>query len=393
MKVMHVASEYPPHQVYGLGRFVHHLSEAQAALGCEVHVLTNSAGGAPAEAEEKGVHVHRIHTPGPPEPPDPTMTVTQFNAWLLQRGVEAVESRGAPDVVNAHDWLTTLTGSALAKLYGIPLVVTVHDTVPGKHFGQLTPQRSFQSSLEAWACDNAMGVLCCSAHVREELVSYYSAKRDRVYVVPAAVRVEDFGADDHVTRVIRSVIAEPDQEVVLYVGRLDKEKGVDVLLQACSLLAGLHSRLKLVLVGDGSLKQELRQLTLQLGLDGRTLFTGYLCQRVLACLYRAADAVVCPSLYEPFGIVALEALACGRPLIVSRSGGLAEIVTDGVDGLYCEPGSAEDLARHLYDVLSDKERAEDLGRHGAQTVRTEYTWPLAAKRTLAVYEEVRRRPQ
>ncbi len=164
IRILHIASEYPPLQVFGLGRAVNDLAVAQARQGCDVHVVTNSIGGRDEEKVVDGVHVHRITFPPPPKPPDDTMAVQQFNISALETAAQV----GEPDVVHVHDWLTVLAGRMLTWLHpGAKLVCTIHDTSHGKHFGQLTMPQQYAAHLERWIGQEADTIICCSQYVRQ----------------------------------------------------------------------------------------------------------------------------------------------------------------------------------------------------------------------------------
>ena len=140
MRVLHLSSEYPPQKVFGLGRFVYDLAGAQAAQGDDVCVITNSFSGDRHDIEERGVRVCRVHWPPPPKPVDESATVMQFNVQLLERAMPVIEA-WQPEVINVHDWLTAAAGKSLKNVYGVPLVMTVHDTVMGKSFGKLDNEK------------------------------------------------------------------------------------------------------------------------------------------------------------------------------------------------------------------------------------------------------------
>jgi len=388
MRVLHLSSEYPPQRVYGLGRFVRDLAGAATALGDEVHVLTNSLGGADQDILADGVHVHRIDFPNPPKPPDSPTQVMQFNMLALQRFTRIAERIGPIDVVNAHDWLMGVAGRAVRRLHGAPLVATIHDTVVGKTAGDLTNPQRYEAGLERLTCRWADRVICCSEYVRCELTTQYDVPADRVCVIPCAVDAGSFAPPDPGSLpLFKSAVVKDGERLVVYVGRLDPEKGVAVLIDAAARVLGVTDDVRFIVAGTGTKAGALAQRVRTRRLQSKMRLMGYVSGPALAYLYHAADVLVCPSLYEPFGMVALEGMVCGAPVIVSDTGGLAEIVQDGVTGLVTPPGDARPLAEAICRMLFDDALRRALGDAGRQRAREVYTWPNVARQTKALYDE------
>ncbi|MEN6642399.1 MAG: glycosyltransferase family 4 protein [Armatimonadia bacterium] len=385
MKIMHLSSEYPPTQVFGLGRAVNDLAVAQAALGHEVHVVTNSLGGCDPDSLMDGVWVHRIHFPPPPKPPDDTTAVIQFNVLLVQKACELLRSGLAPEVIHVHDWLTVLAGRSVKHLHPNSLLaVTIHDTAHGKYFGRLSPPNQYISFLERYVGAEAELVICCSEHVRQELTQEYQVPSEKIGIIPCGVDAERFVVDVDVEGFL-CLFADPGDKVILYVGRLDQEKGLPHLLEALARLLLVVPQARLVIAGKGVLHQRLLESAHELGISDRISFTGYVEGEVLAALYHSCHVVAVPSLYEPFGIVALEGMICGRPIVASAIGGLREIVLDGQTGLTVPPADAVALAGALLKVLTSDELAVKLGDQGRQRAERLYSWTHVARQTIKEY--------
>ena len=345
MRIIHLASQYPPEKVFGLGRFVQDLAIEQVRMGHEVHVVTNSMSGRDREVLDEGVQVHRVDFPPPPKPPDNGSTVTQFNVQLIER---VFKDWICPkvDVVNAHDWLTALAGEAVARQRNAAFLVTIHDLIVGKRFNELDDESRYVGNIEHWLMREADGLICVSHHTQGEAIARYGAPSDKTHAIHNAVSEERFKRPDpKFLRRFRRALANDEERLVLYVGRLDPEKGVEVLLQAFASVLGERLRAKLVLAGSGTLEESLRKKCVELGMDKSTVFAGYVQGEALNYLYRCADALAVPSLYEPFGIVALEGMICGAPVVASDTGGLNEILRGGKDGLLVKPGSVVDFSR------------------------------------------------
>lgn len=388
LKILHLSSEYPPQQVFGLGRFVHDLSVEAARQGHEVHVVTNSLSGKDFEIVDQGVHVHRVHFPPPPKPVDGTTTVVQFNTQVIERAVPLVREI-QPDVVNTHDWLTFLAGRSVNRIFGVPHVLTMHDTMLGKNFGQLDDPGKFAANIERYGCKDANLVICCSQFVRGELTSVYMAPAEKIRIIPCAVNEKSFAtsSDDFLLQSFRSVLAQPGEVLVTYVGRFDKEKGLDVLMNAIPDILKVRRDVKFVLAGKGEMDEHLRKWLQEVNLADRVMLPGYLSGSVLSHFYNVSDIHLVPSKYEPFGIVALESMVNGVPTIVANSGGLDEIVDHGSTGLKFTSGSAAELARAVLQLANDADLRARLGEAGRRKALEVYNWTRVSELTAEVYRE------
>lgn len=388
MRVFHLASEYPPQQVFGLGRFVCDLAQAQARQGDEVTVVTNSLGGAEHDVLRDGVRVCRTAFPPPPKPPLTEGQVLQFNMGVIERALKAGPQDASPwDVVNVHDWYLLPAAAVLRDLFGLPICFTVHDTIVGKTGGELTNPDRFIANMEIWGCRTSDSIICCSRFMRVEIAERYGAPMDRTFVVPCGVSEGTFTVRGlEWLEAFRSSIAGPDDRIILYVGRLDPEKGVDLLLEAMPMILEREPRALLLVVGKGRRAGELQDLCRRKGLEERVRFLGYAGRAPLAFLYRCAQVQVCPSLYEPFGIVALEGMLNGLPVVVPDDTALAEIVSHERDGLQFRAGSAAGLAETVSRVLSDGGLARRIGEDARRKALEDYGWGRIAVATRPAYD-------
>lgn len=384
--VLHLSSEYPPHQVFGLGRYVCDLARAQTRLGHEVHVITNSMGGQDRDFTDQEVHVHRINFPNPPKPVDGPTSVMQFNMLLMERAWQLRDILSTADVVCAHDWLTALAGHVLGNHFQAALVTTIHDAALGKYLGEWDDQRKFIANMEAWACGRSERVICCSEFVKKEVVDGYKARAEKVDVVPCATDATRFRVEEPRLAEFRSALADPTEMVILYVGRLDKEKGVDVLLEAYAKATEIVEKTKLVIAGKGELTGQLKQKAAELGVSNRVRFIGYAAPPVLARLYKVTDLLVCPSLYEPFGIVAIEGMVNGLPVLASETGGLAEIIENGRTGVLVKPGEAAPWAQEICRALLNKELSGKMAAEGRTVALERYNWDRVAGLVRETYD-------
>jgi glycogen(starch) synthase len=280
------------------------------------------------------------------------------------------------DVVHAHDWLVAHAAAAVKEGLGLPLVATVHATEAGRHQGWLpSPMSKAIHTIEWWLTYEARRVITCSTSMRWEVTRLFDLPGDKVDVVPNGVDPRGLAA-----RPARLAPASHGP-TVLYAGRLEYEKGVQTLLRATSRLKRRHPGLRLVVAGTGTYAGALADLAKALRLGKTVDFAGHISGPALAGELARADVAVVPSLYEPFGMVALEAAVAGVPLVVSDVGGLREIVSDGVTGLRVPAADVPALTTAVDQLLSDRILARGLAAAARERAVTEHGWDQLAVRT------------
>jgi glycogen(starch) synthase len=386
MRVAMVSWEYPPLVVGGLAAHVHGLATAMARAGHDVVVLTRAHPYAPDDAELEGVRVLRAHVDLPWVPSDnPLAQVISGNHQLAQLGASVLPWQA--DVVHAHDWLGAWAGDTLREAYKTPFVATVHATELGRHQGHLTSSTSEAiNAAEWWLTYQAQRVICCSGFMVEEVVRSFQLPRDKIVMVPNGVDPSRFAAPG-VPR------AGSDAPLLVSWGRLEYEKGFQTLIGAVARLLGRRPNLRCAIVGRGTYSEDLRGVARGLGVGDAVQFAGFVSDDELVRLLNEATCAVIPSLYEPFGIVALEAVSAGAPLIAAESGGLREVLTGTDAGLLFPPGNADALAAAVDRMLTEPGLAEKCQAAGAELVRTRYSWDAIAASTIEVYEQAGARPK
>ena len=393
LRVLILSWEYPPVVEGGLARHVHKLSEHLVAFeDTEVHVLTRGDEDLPAEREIEGVLVHRVREPRRPRDLYEFVAwVEHMNADMLAAGVE-LGDRFAFDLVHGHDWLIASAGDHLARRFRCPLVMTIHATEYGRHQGWVDKHpQSHIHGVERWMANRADRVITCSHYMRGHVADVYGLEESRVTVIPNGIDPLDLQPVDDLDK-LRAQFAAPEERLVVLVGRLVYEKGFQLALEA---LPGLVERLgdvRFLVAGSGTHEQELRRQAEELGLDAHGTFLGWIGDDVLHSLYRIADLCVVPSIYEPFGLVALEAMASGCPCIVADTGGLREIVPeDERVGLRFNGGDAEHLAVMVERLLTDDALRERLVVEASEHVLS-FDWADVARQTAALYAQLGRAP-
>jgi glycogen(starch) synthase len=391
MRVIMLSWEYPPRIVGGISPHVHDLSQQLQAKGLEVHVVTKSTPLAPdEETQASGVQVHRVQLSSRPH--DFVHEIQLLNEATDRRVRQLLEDwrpGGQPTVFHAHDWLSLDSARELKYEYKLPMIATVHATEKGRHGGIFTETSKYIHEQEYWLTYEAWRVIVCSDFMRGEVAGSFNTPWDKIDVIYNGVEAKKFEFDwDEAERLAhRARLALPEERIVMYVGRFVREKGIHVLLNAASAVLSQEPNTKFLIVGGGN-RDRFEKFVHWAGLQDKVLFTGFMANRSLHQLYRVADVAVFPSLYEPFGIVALEGMAAGAHVVSSDAGGLREIVVHDQTGTSCYANDPESLAWAIIRVLRDPVRADLLAENARERLFTDFDWGNIADQTIALYDRV-----
>ncbi|HEY1458347.1 MAG TPA: glycosyltransferase family 4 protein [Solirubrobacteraceae bacterium] len=387
-RVLILSWEYPPVVEGGLARHVRKLSEALVGHGMEVHVLTRGDDQVCEHQTRAGVHVHRVRESRRPDDLSEFVTwIEHMNADMLAAGVE-LGDRYDFDLVAGHDWLVAVAGDHLANRFRCPLVVTIHATEYGRHQGWVDKHpQSWIHGIECWMARRADRVITCSHYMRGHVADIFDLDESRISVIPNGIDPMDLQPVDDLGT-LRARFAAPQQKLVILVGRLVYEKGFQLALQALPSIIDRLGDVRFLVAGSGTHEEQLKAQAQELGLFEHGSFLGWIGDDVLHSLYRIADLCVVPSIYEPFGLVALEAMACGCPCIVADTGGLREVVPAGERvGLRFNGGDADHLGVMIERLLTDTELRERLVAEASEHV-LRFDWNDIAQRTREVYREL-----
>ncbi|MGB4043272.1 MAG: glycosyltransferase family 4 protein [Thermacetogeniaceae bacterium] len=386
MRILMLSWEYPPRSIGGLAQHVCDLSSALAAAGDEVHLITV---GTPESKEMEiidGVHVYRVQ-PYNLSAPDFIAWILQLNLSMIERAVPLVNTLKKFDLVHAHDWLVAYAGRVLKHAYKLPLIATIHATEYGRNQGLHNDLQRYISDVEWWLTYEAWRVIVCSHYMEQELKRVFQLPADKIRVVPNGVNMSRYQRKEHVG-LSRDFFASPDEKIVFFVGRLVQEKGAHLLVDAVPKVLHYYPQSKFIIAGTGPALEYLKNKARDMNIYEKIYFTGYIDDRTRDFLYREADVAVFPSTYEPFGMVALEAMAAHTPVVVADVGGLGEIVQHEVNGLKCYPGNPNSLADNILRLLHEPDLAKKLAERAYQDLRKFYTWDEIAYKTREVYTEV-----
>ena len=390
-RVLILSWEYPPIVEGGLARHVRKLAEGLVSQGTEVHVLTRGGGHRPAEEVRHGVTVHRVA-----EPDFPRNDLDAFIAWVedmnrdLAAAGEKLGERIEFDLVHSHDWLVAPAAEQLKESFGTPWLVTVHATEHGRHQGWVRKHpQSYIHRIEREMVRSADRVITCSDFMRDHVNQVFRVAKRNITTIQNGIDPDDLEPMEPVDLdELRARFAAPDEKLILLVGRLVYEKGFHLALEALKPVIRRQGNVRFVVCGTGTAEADLKEQARKLGLMKHGSFIGWTGDDMLHSLYKVADLCVVPSIYEPFGLVALEAMASGCLCLVADTGGLREVVPDdGTAALRFQARDPKSLARMLEKMLTDEDLRERLIAEAREHV-LDFDWSEVAAETAAVYEDL-----
>ena len=386
MKILMLTWEYPPRIVGGIARVVHDLSKRLIKDGHEVTVVTyRDNAGVPEYENDKGVNVYRVDN-YMIHPNNFIDWIMQLNFNLIAKATEIINKESGFDVIHAHDWLVTYAAKSLKNAYDIPIVATIHATEAGRNSGIHDDTQRYINDTEWLLTYEATEVIVNSNFMKNDLQRLFGLPYDKINVIPNGLNLNNFTGIER-DYDFRRQYAMDNEKIILYVGRLVYEKGIQHLIAAMPKILSNYHDAKLVIAGKGGMIDELKAETSSLGLDNKVYFTGYMDSKKVQKMYKCADVAVFPSTYEPFGIVALEAMLAGVPTVVSDVGGLDEIVTHGVDGMKSYAGNSNSIADSVTALLYDHQLATNISKKARQKVKEQFNWEKIAQDTHFTYEK------
>ncbi|MEB3228797.1 MAG: glycosyltransferase family 4 protein [Synechocystis sp.] len=386
MKILVLAWEFPPRIVGGIARHVAELYPELVNLGHDIHLITVETENTPATEVVDGIQLYRVSVaPGN----DFFHWVDNMNHAMDLKGQQLIAQLGHFDLIHAHDWLVGDAAISLKHHGKIPLVVTIHATEYGRYNGLYNDTQRYIAGKEGILIYNGWRVIVCSNYMRHELERAFGTPWDKIDVIYNGIRADKKQRrPDFDYPAFRRHFATDQEKIVYYVGRMTYEKGISVLLSAApQVLEALDYHVKFVIIGGGN-TDRLKQLAWNLGIWEHCFFTGFMSDDDLDKFQTIADCAVFPSLYEPFGIVALESFAAKVPVVVSDTGGLPEVVTHGSTGIVTQTNSPDSLAKGIVEILQNTTLAEKLVGCAFEDLSIRFNWPKLAQETAAIYERV-----
>ena len=385
MKILMLTWEYPPRIVGGIARVVHDLSKRLIKDGHEVTVVTYKDGDLPEFENDKGVKVYRVDN-YIIKPNNFIDWIMQLNFNLAAKATELIAKEGEFDVIHAHDWLVAYAAKTIKNSFNIPIVATIHATEAGRNSGIHDETQRYINDTEWMLTYEATEVIVNSNYMKCELQRLFGLPFEKINVVPNGINLTTYNGVERDFE-FRRRFAMDNEKIILFMGRLVYEKGIQHLISAMPKILNGYNNSKLIIAGKGGMLDELRAQVDYLGLGDKVYFTGYLNAKEVSKMYKCADIAVFPSTYEPFGLVALEAMLAGVPTVVSDIGGLDEIVTHGVDGMKSYAGNANSLADSILALLYDGQLCSNIIKKAKQKVKREYNWEKIAQDTHYTYQQ------
>ncbi len=395
LKVLHLTWEFPPRKIGGLAAHVHDLSQALVKLGHKISVITADFPGTKETEAVGGVNVYRYDSYSYPGPDFITWAIL-MQQTMQEKAAELINELHASgqqvNLIHAHDWLSGLAAIELKHGYRLPLVTTIHSTELGRRNGLHDDGQRMIHAIEKRLSFESWRIIACSRYMADQIKFEYAISGDKIDVIPNGVYTKKFKNVNEPATIdlaFRRKFATDKEKIVLYVGRMVPEKGVNILVGSIPQVLASIPNAKLVAVGDGYYRSEYMSVAHGLGVAHKCYFTGFLEKDSdVRKVFTFADVCVFPSLYEPFGIVVLEAMAAGTPVIVSDIGGLSEIIEHGNTGLKVPVNDSDALARAIVSLLRDPGLAGRLATHALEAVEKIYHWQKIAEQTSQVYQRV-----
>ena len=375
-RVALLTREYPPEVYGGAGVHVEYLA---AELSKLVDLTVHCQG-----ADREGAVAHR---------PWPLLATANSALQTISTDLAMTAAVAGADLVHSHTWYANLAGFLASQLYSVPHVMTAHSLEPLRPWKaeQLGGGYALSSWCERTAIEAAAAVIAVSDGMRTDILSSYPAvPPDRVHVIRNGIDTVQYAPDPGTAVLARHGI-DPARPAVVFVGRVTRQKGLPVLLRAAPWL---DPSAQLVLCAGQAdtpeLEAEVAGLAehLRATRPGVIWIPGMLTKPEVVQILSHATVFACPSLYEPLGIVNLEAMACGTAVVGSRVGGIPEVVAEGVTGLLVPPGDPEALGLALSELVQDPARAAEMGRLGRERAIAEFSWTTIAAQTAQLYSEL-----
>lgn len=390
MRILVISWEYPPYVVGGMGKHVTGLVAALSSLTLadeplEIDVLTTRTnGGQLIEQIAPHVTVHRVTVPA-------LNTNDFYNSAMVGNAVLTTYALSLPhhyDLIHIHDWLVGEVGIALKHHWKTPLLATVHATERGRHQGYITNPMSAQINEMDWRiCYEAWRVIVCSEYMRGEVHYFFGTPYDKVDIIAnglnssEATHCQPADLDR-----LRRYYSPNGEKLLLFVGRIVHEKGLHVLIRAMPGILAEHPDVRLLAAGKNG--DQLLPAAQELKVDKAIRFLGFISDSERSCFYQIADAAIFPSLYEPFGIVALEAMVQNCNVIASNVGGLGEVVEHMKNGLTVYPNDPQSIVWAVNELFAHPEAAQQRRKYALTETLPQYEWDKIAAQTVAVYQNI-----
>jgi D-inositol-3-phosphate glycosyltransferase len=393
----------------GMNVYVHQLTRTLGKLGVHVDVFTRSQDEhVPHVLHDLGYHNRVVHIPAGPEIPLPKTELERYIPKFVQGVKSFIESKNIQyDLIHSHYWMSGIAAIELSDCWNIPFLHMFHTLVLMKNRIARSPQEmegEYRLIGEKKVIAKANRIIAATLAEKSQLEFLYDTPSSKISVIPPGVDIRHFypiPKDE-----AKEVVGVPQEAtMILFVGRIEPLKGIDNLIQAISLnhksgVLDCCPHTLIIIGGEPDAKPEemnaemarLQDMVEELNIENFVIFLGKQDQQMLPYYYSAAEVVVMPSHYESFGMVALEAMACGTPVIASQVGGLAFLVRDGETGFVVPGNDIQSLANRLMELIKDKELRNKLGNKSTEYAQM-YAWETISTKMIEVYNQILQKPK
>lgn len=375
MRVLMTTWEFPPLKVGGVGSHCFDICKTFSSMGIDVHVLT--FGFEEKEEELDGITIHRIPSGRAPD----TISWSTFLGHRMEKKAVELNKEEKFDLVHAHDWMMVPAGVGIKKILNLPMVFTIHSTEHGRS-GVHDSYTKMINDLEWYGTYEADKVITVGQDFYQEVKHIFHVPDDKICYIPNGVDISRF--DSHKASIEREGVALDWEKIVLFVGRLTHQKGVEHLIDAMPQVLEEHREAKFLIAGGGAV-DHYKGLAHRYGLWDKAYFMGFVSEEILLSLFKASDVIVAPSVYEPFGIVALEAGAARKTIVGSFIGGFKETIVHQNTGLHSYPADPKSIACQINSALSDGGWSKWMGSNARKRVENNYQWERIARLTSKTY--------
>lgn len=384
LNVLVLTWEYPPHIVGGLARHVYGLTKSLSRKNVSIHVITTGQEGLPSDEEVDGVFIHRVMPLNETEK-NFIYWVGGLNLALIDKA-EKLKCHYHFDLIHAHDWLVGGAARTLKAYWFIPLITTIHGTESGRNNGIYTEMQKIIHDHESKLVKESDQLIVCSDYMREEVKRLFQPIKERVVVISNGID-DDFNKNAK-KNPLAGFPVQLNRRMIFSIGRMVREKGFDTIIEAAVHMKALREDVYFIIAGKGPMLEEYRRMVIENDLMEMVFLVGFVDDDQRNALFQLCDIAVFPSRYEPFGIVALEAMMAGKPTIVSRVGGLKGIVQHQKTGMFMSPGSSESLVKQLLRLLDQLDFAQKIAEEGQKYVQRFFSWNRVAEETKEVYQNI-----
>ena len=388
----------------GMNVYIRDLSHTLGRFGIHVDVYTRSQDEhVPHILHDLGYGNRVVHVQAGPETPLPKKTLSDYIPAFAEEIINITNKKNLQyDLIHSHYWMSGVAAKVLKNEWGVPIIHMFHTLSQMKDKvarNENEIEGQYRLSGEFEILEEADQIIAATQAEREQLVNFYHAEEKNINILPPGVDTSRFYPIS--TEEAKEFIGiHPEDRMILFVGRIEPLKGIETLLRAISLVRDSEVMIDcphhLIIIGGdpnitnnvlGSEMTRIQNLSKDMGLDDMVIFLGRRDQDSLPYYYSAADIVVVPSHYESFGMVALEAMACGTPVIASQVGGLAYLVQDGVTGFFVKDGDPQDLSKRLKQLICQDELRYDFGKQASRYAK-DYSWNIITKKMIENYRTV-----